>query len=292
MVWNNRRSGGQRRGVGRRARSMAVVLTAVGCAIGMATLGVGPAFAVHDAAFQLDGDVSASTTTTVGGTTQTVDWDSIFTAAGAKKSPLPAGFTAAVFDRDFVTNANGSFNTSDSTTFTTGSKDTLPISGWQCTASANVNSKIDVMNSYATAYTAANGDQILYFALERNANTGDANVAFWFLQDQNVGCTDNGGTATFTGVHTDGDLLVVSAFTNGGVVSNIDAYRWDGGANGTLNPDPRRLRPTAPTARPLAPTTTPARPSTSGTIRPHGRPQTSKTAPDILCARRSSSRVA
>ena len=217
---------------------MAAVLTAVGCAIGMATLGVGPAFAVHDEAFQLDGDVSASTTTTVGGTTQTVDWDSIFTAAGAKKSPLPAGFTAAVFDRDFVTNANGTFNTSDATTFTTGSKDTLPISGWQCTASANVNSKIDVMNSYATAYTAANGDQILYFALERNANTGDANVAFWFLQDQNVGCTDNGGTATFTGVHTDGDLLVVSAFTNGGVVSNIDTYRWDGGANGALNPTP------------------------------------------------------
>ena len=165
---------------------MAAVLTAVGCAIGMATLGVGPAFAVHDAAFQLDGDVSASTTTAVGGTTQTVDWDSIFTAAGAKKSPLPTGFTSAVFDRDFVTNANGTFNTSDATTFTTGSKDTLPISGWQCTASANVNSKIDVMNSYATAYTAANGDQILYFALERNANTGDANVAFWFLQDQNV----------------------------------------------------------------------------------------------------------
>ena len=43
---------------------------------------------------------------------------------------------------------------------------------------------------------------------------------------------DNGGTATFTGDHTDGDLLVVSAFTNGGVVSNIDTYRWDGGANG------------------------------------------------------------
>ena len=137
----------------------------------------------------------------------------------------------------------GTFNTSDATTFTTGSKDTLPISGWQCTASANVNSKIDVMNAYAAAYTATNGDQILYFALERNANTGDANVAFWFLQDQNVGCTDNGGTATFTGAHTDGDLLVVSAFTNGGVVSNIDAYRWDGGANGVAEPDPGRLGP-------------------------------------------------
>ncbi len=196
------------------------------------------AFAVHDLAFQLDGDVSASTTTTVGGTTQTVDWDSIFTAAGANKSPLPTGFSAAVFDNDFTTNANGTFNTSDATTFTQGSKDTLPVSGWSCTFSSNVNSKIDVMNSYATAYTAPNGDQILYFALERNANTGDANVAFWFLQDPNVGCNDTVTTAAFTGQHTDGDLLVVTAFTNGGVVSNIDAYRWNGGANGSLNPTP------------------------------------------------------
>ena len=35
------------------------------------------------------------------------------------------------------------------------------------------------------------------------------------------------------------------AFTNGGVVSNIDTYRWDGGANGAFEPDPHRLLPTA-----------------------------------------------
>ncbi|GAB3059509.1 hypothetical protein GCM10027053_21740 [Intrasporangium mesophilum] len=222
-----------------RRRTLKSITAAIAVGAAMFLAGnVPPAFAVHDNTFQLDGDVLASTTTTVGGTTQTVDWDSIFTAAGANKNPLPTGFTAAVFDNDFTTNANGSFNTSDATTFTQGSKDTLPISGWSCTFSSNVNSKIDVMNSYTTAYTAPNGDQILYFALERNANTGDANVAFWFLQDKNVGCNDNGGTAAFTGQHVDGDLLIVSAFTNGGVVSNIDAYRWNGGANGSLNPTP------------------------------------------------------
>ncbi len=42
---------------------------------------------------------------------------------------------------------------------------------------------------------------------------------------------------SFTGDHTDGDLLVVSEFSNGGVVSTIQVYRWDGGANGTLNPN-------------------------------------------------------
>jgi hypothetical protein len=31
---------------------------------------------------------------------------------------------------------------------------------------------------------------------------------------------------------------VVSEFSNGGVVSTINVYRWDGGANGSLNPTP------------------------------------------------------
>src|SRR5919198_326905 len=131
-------------------------------AVGVGLVFIPGALAVHDLAFQLDGDVSSSTTTSIGGNTQAVDWDSIFTAAGANKSPLPAGFTAAGFDPDFVNNS-GSFGTSDQTTFSTGSKDTLPISGWQCNFDNNVNSKIDVMNSYAAAFTAANGDQIIYF---------------------------------------------------------------------------------------------------------------------------------
>ena len=197
-------------------------------------LAPGLALAVHDLAFQLDGDVSASTTTTVGGTTQTIDWDSLFTSGGANKSPLPAGITAAAFKKDFNTKSNGSFDTLDTTTFTTGSKDTLNITpGWQCTVSNNVGDKVDIMNAYAAAYTAANGDQLLYFALERNANTGDANVAFWFLQDS-ADCISAGGTTAWTGNHVDGDILVVSAFTKGGGVSGIDAYRWNGGAGGSL----------------------------------------------------------
>jgi hypothetical protein len=220
-----------------RRRTLKVVLSTVAVASAMLLASNAPtAFAVHDETFQLDGDVTAATTTAVGGTTQTVDWSSLFDANGAKLT-LPTGFSASVFTKDFNTTANGSFSTSDATTFTTGSKDTLPISGWQCTASNNVNSKIDVMNAYAAAYTAPTGHQMLYFALERNANTGDANVAFWFLQDQ-VGCNDNGTTATFTGGHRDGDLLIVSAFTSGGAVSTVDVYRWNGGANGTLGTTP------------------------------------------------------
>ena len=166
-----------------------------------------------------------------------MDWDSFFNADGSEKA-LPTGFTASSFDRDFLTNANGTFNTADTTTFATGSKDTLPITpGWQCSFSNNVNSKIDVMNAYAAAYTAANGDEILYFALEKNANEGNNNVGFWFLQDE-VACASASGNNPFVGDHTDGDLLIVSAFTNGGLVSTIDVYRWNGGPTGSLGTTP------------------------------------------------------
>jgi len=199
--------------------------------------------AVHDLDFQLDGDVSASTQTHVpAAKTQLVDWDSLFDANGDTKASLPTGFDDANLVRDFQTNASGTtFVTSDTTTFATGSKDTLPISGWQCNFDNNVNSKIDVMNAYAATYTAPNGDDILYFGIERNVNTGTADVGFWFLQDE-VGCESTGGAVTFTGEHQDGDLLIVSEFTGGGTVSTINVYRWDRPdptLPGALNPTPQ-----------------------------------------------------
>jgi len=221
----------------RRRRSRFLFLPVL-LAAALALMLAGSALAVHDETFQLDGDVLASTTTFNGGTTQTVDWDSLINTDGTIKASVPTGFTNTQigFDKDF-NNTGTTFLTSDTTTFATGSKDTLPISGWQCNFDNNVNSKIDIMNSYAAAYTATSGDQILYFALERNTNTGDANVAFWFLQSD-VNCATAGASQTFTGQHTDGDLLVVSAFTKGGDVSTIDVYRWNGGANGTLGTTP------------------------------------------------------
>ena len=84
--------------------------------------------------------------------TRDFDWDNFFGTAGEELA-LPAGFDASGFDRDFITNANGSFNTVDKTTFATGSKDTLPITpGWQCNTDNNVLSKTDVMNAYAAVY--------------------------------------------------------------------------------------------------------------------------------------------
>ena len=96
------------------------------------------------------------------------------------------------------------FNTSDNTTFATGSKDTLPITpGWQCNVDNNVLSKSDVMNSYAVTYkNAAKGEEILYFGLERNANTGDGNVGFLVPAGRGWMRFTRVDSTAFTGDHT------------------------------------------------------------------------------------------
>jgi hypothetical protein len=218
---------------GRRGLTLIAVAGLLASAIGIS----GSVLAVHDEDFELD----ANTAVNAGG--PAFDWESFFNSSGAESPTLPdatrPGFTASGFDRDFNTNANGTFNTSDSSTFATGSKDTLPITpGWQCGFSSNVNSKTDISNAYAVSYTdPGTSDEILYFGLERNANTGTGNIGFWFLQDA-VSCETTTGNEPFVGDHVDGDILVVSEFSNGGAVATIQAYRWDGGANGTLNPNP------------------------------------------------------
>jgi hypothetical protein len=208
------------------------------CIAALALFMAGSAQAVHDLNFELDGNIAVD----AGG--PAFDWESFFDSAGAENPVLPdasrPGFTDSGFSKDFSRNTDGSYNRADATTYATGSKDTLSISpGWQCNRDNNINDKVDLVNAYAVAYTnPANGHEILYFGLERFSNDGDANVAFWFLQD-NVTCVSPGGSTPFTGNHTDGDILVVSAFTKGGVVSAIDAYRWNGDDNtGSLGTTP------------------------------------------------------
>lgn len=210
-------------------------------AVAVATLLVATvALAVHQLNFQLDGDTSTTDIAPITGVTRTVDWDSLYTATGAKVASPPAGFAPGDLSKDFRTKANGEFDTSDGSTYTGGSKDTLDIStGWRCVGANNVTNKGDITNAYAAQYTvpagsAEAGDKILYFGMEKYVPQGTNNIGVWFLQDQNVGCAENGtgnGNA-FTGNHVTGDLLIVSAFSNGGAVSTILAYSWDSTLNG------------------------------------------------------------
>ena len=199
---------------------------------------IAAAQAVHDHVFQLDGE----TTSTAYSSPGSVDWNDLFNADGSNASgATTGGFTTAGFTRDFgvrvsaqdacsLTNTTSTtFCTADGTTFATGSKDTLDISGWQCNRDNNVNSKIDIMNAYAAAYTNANGEKILYFGMEKNKDNGTNNVGFWFLRGS-ANCASAGGSVTWSGLHQVGDVLVVSEFTSGGGVSTITAYRWVGGS--------------------------------------------------------------
>lgn len=187
--------------------------------------GATPAFAFTDPRipFELDGNIVSSGTT---------DWASLFDVSGtnvptpktSSSTPaLPADFGTPSFFRDFVPG-----KTSDDSTFTTGSKDTLNITpGWQCVKANNVNDKVDVLNAYATIYTdPVTKDTLLYFGLEVASNEGTKDVAFWFLKDPTVGCVAGNKASSFTGVHSDGDLLIVAEYTSGGRVADIRAYKW------------------------------------------------------------------
>jgi hypothetical protein len=216
----------------------------------------GTVFAVHELDFQLDGNTAAScppAPDTGFCTASQKDWNDLFnvaTAAGTQtvssNTPITGAsgsFTTSTFSRDFRTgtsttcktagalsSAANTFCTFDSTTFATGSKDTLEINtGWACNADNNVNSKIDIMNAYSASYTrTSDGHKILYFGLDKNKDNGTNDAGFWFLQGD-ASCDAPAGThPNFTGTHRLGDVLVVAEYSRGGGVGNITAYRWDG----------------------------------------------------------------
>lgn len=185
-------------------------------------LALGPSQAIHDEGFALQGNLFGAGT----------DWEDLFDVTGSPtvttpKASLPANFTGAAFAKDFVL--------PDTTGYATGSKDELPISiagaggDWQCKTPNNLGSKFDLLNAYAAAYVPSSGedagDLIVYFGSEVSAPEGNRNMGVWLLQDGSVGCSGVGNT-DFTGSHQDGDVFVVSAFTNGGAVANIDVYEW------------------------------------------------------------------
>ena len=78
-----------------------------------------------------------------------------------------------------------------------------------------------------------NGHTILYFGADRASVNGDSNIGFWFNQDPAFGFNGCKPSPNFSGVHENGDLFIVSAFTNGGTQPTIDVYQWQNA--GTAN---------------------------------------------------------
>jgi hypothetical protein len=109
--------------------------------------------------------------------------------------------------------------------FTTGgSKDPLDVTDWQFTTGSTPD-KDTLTHGYAAAYSAG-GDTILVFGAERFAVNGDSNIGIWFFQST-VGIPTGVSKGSFTGTHTPGDILIVSAFTGGGGTSTISVYQWN-----------------------------------------------------------------
>ncbi len=105
-------------------------------------------------------------------------------------------------------------------------KDTTDISSWKWETSQVTPGKDNIAHSYAAAYV-EQGNLILYFGQDRvDDQKGSADVGFWFLQNP-ISLNADG---TFSGTHADGDVLVQSDFDNGGVVSRVSVYKWQGGA--------------------------------------------------------------
>jgi uncharacterized repeat protein (TIGR01451 family) len=120
-----------------------------------------------------------------------------------------------------------------------GSKDVLGIQQgqWLFTES-KPQAKDDITHAYAAMYVdPATDDVILVAGLDRFDNSGAATAGFWFFQSpvsENPNVTTNGGHP-FVGTHADGDILLVSDFTQGGSVSTIKVFRWTGDdATGSL----------------------------------------------------------
>jgi uncharacterized repeat protein (TIGR01451 family)/fimbrial isopeptide formation D2 family protein len=114
----------------------------------------------------------------------------------------------------------------DNTYFTTGgSKDENDVTEWAVT-STGVPDKDELTDAYAAVYE-LNGETWVYFGADRFDNDGDAQIGFWFFQDD-IGVSGGG----FTGAHVDGDVLILSEYTNGGVVDLVCAYEWDGSGGG------------------------------------------------------------
>src|SRR2546428_177272 len=109
------------------------------------------AFALTDVGnagvFELDGNIVKDSS----GTFPT-DWGALFDSSGVTQ-PLPPGALDAHWVND------GPHATTDLTTFTTGSKDTLDIAnaGWQCTPSGNLTPKDDILHSYSLAIIPQSG---------------------------------------------------------------------------------------------------------------------------------------
>ena len=198
-------------------------------------LAVGSALAFHlgTVAIELDGNVA-------NGAGAGVDWATLFDASGNDAGGAdPLGAAGNDIDRDFVVDFVAGASGPDPSYHEPSNKDNQPIfatggsSVWGCRSVANPTDKDDILNAYAIAYTGQGEDAddlILSFGVERFDDSGTAYLGFWVFQ-KDVTC--NLATNKFEGAKTDGDLLLLINFSNGGDNVTVNALAWHPGTPAT-----------------------------------------------------------
>jgi hypothetical protein len=211
----------------RRRLRFPIMLAAIAAAIVV----IPGALAVHDEGlFELDKTPTVDANATNDPAVPGDDWDQVF-----------AGTDNAVVST-FITDPSDAATDNHFTGGTT--KDHNDLTQWNHTQKKPSPPKDDITDAYAAAYTDPDdGHLIVYFGMDRFANNGDSQIGFWFFQDD-ISLNANG---TFSGVHQQGDVLVLSDFTQGGEISTIRVLQWVDSptCNPQTNPnceDPNLLR--------------------------------------------------
>jgi hypothetical protein len=204
-------------GRGRRRRRGFQLAAIVSATLLLGLLAALPAQAVHDTgSFELDGNA-------VNGPAPGDDWDNVchqVTHTDCSTTNDTTGATAV----DWVAEPNP-----NATIFTGGgSKDPQDINQWAWKDAGGLPDKDNLLHSFAARYPTTSEGDVLFFGSDRFDNSGDAQQGFWFFQNS-IGLGNNsiGGGSGFTGVHMNGDLLVISDFSVGGTTSTITVYKWD-----------------------------------------------------------------
>ncbi|WP_428775559.1 hypothetical protein [Vibrio sp.] len=191
----------------------AFILTAVA-----ATIGLWASPALSDP-FQLDGNAIEADAPPPD------DWETLYNGGGSALK-----FTGIVPDEP---DASGT----DHSVFTGGRKDIQDLDkwGWKDGSSPD---KDEITNAYAAAYKDAvttNGDLIIYFGADRISNKGDAFLGFWFFKNP----VTAEGDGSFNGLHTPGDVLVLTNFPQGTNASpEISVVLWDPTCGKAANNNP------------------------------------------------------
>jgi hypothetical protein len=178
--------------------------------------------------------VSGFVTQVVTGTVPGDDWDQVYNAVQANGHPTPdepnpcSG--AAWTGGSLITACDWEHDPDGETIFSTGSKDDLDINTWEH-SDGSVPDADDITDAFVAKYTGTDNHEYLFFGADRTAVNGSKDLGFWFFKSP-VSLNDDG---TFSGVHTVGDVLLLSTFTGGGATTTVRVFSWVGTGGNTNN---------------------------------------------------------